>query len=187
MSHKKNIKNEHLYVILVKCFNNWWIFVFTREWSLQLQNSPTHLNLKIMRQTVHMMTYLPFIVLCIVIHLFHISQFDLTTWQRWANISLIQKIIVIHKNRTKLYYTLYQLLFATILYNILQEMFFTTTLDPHLIRPNILPKPSSPQEKFMMKRLSQFLRIFIPHEWKLVHSKPYLSHMISKKNPSILK
>lgn len=69
----------------------------------------------------------------------------------------------------------------------LRQLFFTTTLDLHLIWPNISLKPSSPQEKFMMKRLSQFLRIFIPREWKLVHSKPYLSHMISKKNPSILK
>lgn len=75
------------------------------------------------------MTYLPFVVFCIVIHLLHISQFDLTTWQWWANISLIQKTIVIHKNQTKLYYTLNQLLFTITLFHDLAEInWFATTI-----------------------------------------------------------
>lgn len=53
------------------------------------------------------MTYLAFVVLCIVVHVLHISQFDLTTRQWRANISLVQKTTITFKNGTKVYYKPY--------------------------------------------------------------------------------
>lgn len=57
---------------------------------------------------MHEMTYLAFVVLCIVVHVLHISQFDLTTRQWRANISLVQKTTITFKNINLIFHTWFQ-------------------------------------------------------------------------------